>query len=107
MADEREWLSPYNFSQMNPVNRVDPSGMLDDWYTDAGGELVYDENITSQADLDAAGIEGTYQGQEGFAVNEQTGDLQHYQSDGTIVEAPMTTGKDVTVYGNPIEAAVY
>ena len=30
MADERTWLSPYNYCQNNPVMLVDPDGMLDD-----------------------------------------------------------------------------
>ncbi len=30
MADRREWVSPYNFVQNNPINRTDPSGALDD-----------------------------------------------------------------------------
>jgi RHS repeat-associated protein len=29
MADKREWVSPYNFAQNNPVNRIDPDGALD------------------------------------------------------------------------------
>jgi RHS repeat-associated protein len=49
MASEREWLSPYNYVQNNPLNRFDPDGMLDewrlntntgelDWISDLGGE---------------------------------------------------------------------
>jgi len=29
MADERSWLSPYNYCQWNPVARIDPNGELD------------------------------------------------------------------------------
>jgi hypothetical protein len=29
MANKREWLSPYNFVQNNPINRTDPTGALD------------------------------------------------------------------------------
>jgi RHS repeat-associated protein len=32
MAHEREWVSPYNFVQNNPIMRVDPTGALDDNY---------------------------------------------------------------------------
>ncbi len=30
MADDREWLSTYNYVQNNPVIRIDPDGLLDD-----------------------------------------------------------------------------
>lgn len=33
MAEKREWLSPYNYAQKNPLIRVDPTGALDEpWY---------------------------------------------------------------------------
>lgn len=32
MASEREWLSPYNYVQNNPMLLLDPDGMLDDYY---------------------------------------------------------------------------
>ncbi len=30
LADERVWVSPYNFNQNNPINRIDPTGALDE-----------------------------------------------------------------------------
>ena len=39
MAHEREWLTPYNFVSNNPINRVDPTGALDDWVQDAEGNI--------------------------------------------------------------------
>ncbi len=37
MAHEREWLSPYNYCSLNPINRTDPTGALD-------GEYELDDN---------------------------------------------------------------
>jgi RHS repeat-associated protein len=46
LAQERSWLSPYNYCQLNPVKLVDPTGMLDDdFYFDKDGRLLnYVEN---------------------------------------------------------------
>ena len=32
LMDEKPWLSPYHYCSNNPVNKVDPTGMLDDYY---------------------------------------------------------------------------
>ncbi len=31
LAKKRYWISPYNYVQNNPINRLDPNGALDDW----------------------------------------------------------------------------
>jgi hypothetical protein len=43
MADQREWLSPYSYVQNNPLLRVDPDGMLDDYYN-REGQFLYRDN---------------------------------------------------------------
>ncbi len=50
MAHKREWLSPYNFVQNNPIIRVDPNGALDDWFKREGSDTwEYDSSVQSEA----------------------------------------------------------
>lgn len=44
MAHLRQWVSPYNFVQNNPIMRTDPTGALDgDYYDSDGSHLGNDE----------------------------------------------------------------
>jgi hypothetical protein len=49
LADQRIWVSPYNYVQNNPINRDDPSGALDDWVEREDGSVYWDKNANSQA----------------------------------------------------------
>ncbi|WP_106794770.1 DUF6443 domain-containing protein [Aquimarina sp. Aq78] len=40
LAEERSWLTPYNFVQNNPILRIDPSGLLDDYALNQDGSFV-------------------------------------------------------------------
>ena len=42
LAEERTWVSTYNFVQNNPLNRIDPDGMLDDNIT------IYSDNTITK-----------------------------------------------------------
>ncbi|MCF8359784.1 MAG: hypothetical protein K9H26_13565, partial [Prolixibacteraceae bacterium] len=45
-AEERYSLSTYNFCSLNPVNRVDPDGALDDGYQSLNGEYKWFDDET-------------------------------------------------------------
>ena len=40
LAEEREWIVPYNFAQNNPILRVDPTGLLDWIYDKDKGNML-------------------------------------------------------------------
>ena len=48
MQEKRIGLSPYCYTSNNPVNRIDPNGMLDDWGEDVKtNKIEWKDNITS------------------------------------------------------------
>jgi len=63
LADQRDWLNPYNYVQNNPLLRVDPAGMLDNYYlfedgtmhvvetNDNSNTYYYVDDVTGQHDL--------------------------------------------------------
>ena len=40
LAHLREWVSPYNFLQNNPINRIDPTGAIDNPVYDENGDFL-------------------------------------------------------------------
>lgn len=50
MAHLREWVSPYNFVQNNPLNRIDPDGAFDWVVNRETNEYTWMDNVTSASD---------------------------------------------------------
>jgi len=44
-AEERQWLSPYNYCSLNPILRVDPTGALDGGYYNYDGTYLGSDGI--------------------------------------------------------------
>jgi RHS repeat-associated protein len=77
-------ISPYTYCSNNPMNKVDPTGMFDDWVESASGEIYWDKNATSKGTTKPG---ETYLGKEGYGINSETGGRIHYKSDGTKSES--------------------
>ncbi len=51
MAESRNWLSSYQYTQNTPINRIDPNGMLDDWIKNKETEeYEWRDDVTSEDD---------------------------------------------------------
>ena len=84
LAEARAWISPYNYSQNNPVGRKDPTGRLDD------GWKIDNQNRTITQVSSIGGNKTQYFDKRGVTqqVNMSTGDfIQQAQSQGYSVNA--------------------
>ncbi|MEO1804443.1 MAG: RHS repeat-associated core domain-containing protein [Bacteroidota bacterium] len=107
LAEERNWLSTFQYTQNNPILRVDPDGNLDGVYVNENGNFLGTDNntedhtvyVTSQETWDEVG------GQEGANTAEGTQKLQNSESTvalnryGEGISISDNTWKDVTNAG--------
>ena len=81
LADERSWISPFNYVQNNPISRVDLTGMLDGWieYENEGQKTVeYRSDINTKAEAEAAGYKNVSQVLEQGTVSSSNGSFRTY-----------------------------
>ena len=95
LADKYPHLSPYAYCSDNPIMRIDPDGMADDWYESASGNITWTD-CKSQQELDANGIKGTYLGQAHVVFN---GSRRERPSVQNRIIGEGAVNASVTVYG--------
>jgi len=101
MFEKYPSISPYTYCGNNPVNKIDPTGMFDDWVQGVDGTVYWDNNATSQETTKPG---ETYLGKEGYGTNPETGNRTHYKPDATKSEDPYSI-KGVTVTAKASEHA--
>ncbi|MEL7428247.1 MAG: RHS repeat-associated core domain-containing protein, partial [Bacteroidota bacterium] len=99
LAEERNWLSTFQYTQNNPILRVDPDGNLDGVYVNENGNFLGTDNntddhtvyVTSQETWDEVG------GQEGANTAEGTQKLQSSDNTVALTEYAADGGINITV----------
>ena len=102
LANQRAWMSPYNFVQNNPIMRIDPDGLLDDNYTITENGSVSVEKTDDKTDS------FTYVDENGKETNLGT----YNKIDSGLLVVPkgvseiyMNNSKESKSYINPISLA--
>ena len=91
MRDEREWLSPYNYCQLNPINRIDPTGALD-WEPeiDGNGNTSYKaekgDNLLTFKSQYGLTLQTAYEIFKAAGVDASSSDLQGQSISGASVK---------------------
>ena len=62
LMNEKPWLTPYHYCSNNPTNKVDPTGMTDEytWVKTGDGRIVYNSAVHTDADAVAAYDKGAH-----------------------------------------------
>lgn len=106
LVEKRYWVSPYNYVQNNPLNRIDPDGMLDDWVEDKNEHIYWDNNATSQTTTKSG---ETYLGKNVIVATHNRDAEGNEEINSAKFELYLETNKEgpsATVEGNTVPAKV-
>ncbi|MCZ8169769.1 MAG: RHS repeat-associated core domain-containing protein [Flavobacterium sp.] len=108
LAEVQPDKTPYHFCSNNPVSRVDPTGMLDEW-VQKDGQMMYDNRVTDQKDATELYGKGAIYRPNGYTYtasdgsNIELGDYGFFKQNGQIKSSP-DLAQNSLAYTNPIQA---
>ena len=90
LTEARDWLTPYNFVQNNPILRIDPTGLLDDYGVDQNGKV----ELIKETDDDTDTLYSVTRDNNGDLVKDQNGEVVKNDTNG---DGEVADGDSVTV----------
>ena len=94
LAEKYYSWSTYQYVRNNPISRIDPNGMNDDWVEGAAGTVHWDANVTSKVDPQLKSGE-KYIGKT-VNVTDENGNVKYGAQDGKIYDATALAGVTAT-----------
>jgi RHS repeat-associated protein len=91
MAEQRNWLTPYNFVQNNPILRVDPTGLLDDYGLDQAGNV----ELIKKTDDDTDTLYSVTRGKDGELVKDGNGEVKKNEEKGSVTVSKQKDGSSI------------
>ena len=90
LAERRNWLTPYNFVQNNPILRIDPTGLLDDYGLDQNGKVELIKETDDKTDT----LYSVTRNEDGELVKDSNGEVVKNDTNG---DGQVADGDSVTV----------